>query len=201
MPEDQEKNTEVEDARADDVEFIPDEESALPDLQNKFKKMKDELKRCDTEKKEYLEGWQRAKADYINFRSEEGKRMEDIGRFISAGLVQEMLPVFDSFDLALQIFAPQNLGGQASVQKFPPEIEKGMLLIRSQFADILKKRGLEQIKVEPGEQFNPERHESVGEIESEHQEGTIAEEVQKGYAFRGKVIRPARVRLSRDRVN
>lgn len=188
MTEDQEKNMEGEDARADDVEFVPDEEGNLPDLQKKIKKIKDDLKRCDTEKREYLEGWQRAKAGYINFKNEEGRRMEDIGRFISAGLVQEMLPVLDSFDLAL-------------TQKFPSDVEKGVLLIRSQFADILRKRGLEQIKVEPGEQFNPELHESVGEVESQHQEGTIAEEVQKGYAFRGKVIRPARVKLSKDRVN
>ena len=186
-----------EEKQSDEIELVPDEEGNLPDLQKKVKSVKEDLKRCETEKKEYLEGWQRAKADYINFRNDEGRRMEDMSRFISAELIQEMLPVFDSFDLAFRIFTLQNSGGQAPLHKLPSDVERGVLLIRSQFADILRKRGLEQIKVEPGEQFNPERHESVGEIESEHPEGTVAEEVQKGYLLRGKIIRPTRVRLAK----
>lgn len=169
----------------EDLEVVPDEEGGIsPDAQKKFKQLKENLKRCEIDRKEYLEGWQRAKADYINYKNDEGKRFEDMGRFVTAGFVQEILPVLDSFDLALG-------------HDLPSETEKGILLIRSQFEDVLRKRGLEQIKVEPGEKFNPEKHESVGEVASEFSEGTIAEEVQKGYALRGKVLRPARVRLSK----
>lgn len=172
--------------KKDEVELIPDEEGDFPDLQKKLKKLKEELKKCEAERKEYLEGWQRAKADFINYRHDEGKRFEDMGRFVTAGLVQEVLPVLDSFDLALG-------------HGLPAEIEKGVLLIRSQFEDILKKRGLETIEVKAGEKFNPEKHESIGEVESDLPQGTVAEVVQRGYLFRGRVLRPARVRLSKGR--
>jgi len=147
----------------------------------------DVLAQCEKEKQEYLAGWQRAKADHINYRKDEAKRFEDMARFVTAGLIQDVLPVLDSFDLALS-------HGASS------EIEKGILLIKSQLGDILKKRGLEEIKISPGEQFDPEKHESVGEIESEHPAGTIAEEVQKGYYFQGRVLRPTRVRLVKNKI-
>lgn len=146
---------------------------------------KEELKQCELKCKEYLEGWQRAKADFINYKNDEAKRFEDMGRFVTGGLIQDILPVLDSFDLAFQY-------------KMPPEIERGVLLIRSQFEDVLKKRGFEEIAVAKNEMFNPEKHESIGEMESDAPEGTIAEVVQKGYFLRGRVLRPARVRLSKS---
>jgi len=170
----------------DEMELIPDEEGDLPDIQKKIKKIKEGLKKCETERKEYLEGWQRAKADYINFKNDEGKRMEDMARFITSGLIQEILPVLDSFDLALG-------------HGLPPELEKGVLLIKSQFEDILKKRGLEEIKVTPGEEFNPEKHESIGEMESAVTAGKIAEVVQRGYVFRERILRAAKIRLSGEK--
>ena len=163
----------------------------MDDIKEETKKVPEQneindLEKCEKEKKEYLEGWQRAKADFLNYKKDEGKRLEDIAKFIAAGLIQDILPILDSFDLALG-------------HDLTKESEKGILLIRSQFEDILKRRGLEQIKTEPGEQFNPERHESMGEVKSEHPEGTIAEIVQKGYVFRERVIRPVRVRLAKSK--
>lgn len=183
----------------EEIEFIPDEEVDLPDLRLKIKKSKEKLASCEKERKEYLEGWQRAKADHINYRNDEGKRFEDMARFVTAGLIQEVLPVLDSFDLALLNFAEQNLGGQALGHGIAPDVEKGVLLIRSQFEDILKKRGLEQVSVAVGEEFNPERHESIGEVESDVPPGKVAEVVQRGYIFRERVLRPARVRIARQR--
>lgn len=167
-----------------DLELLPDEEGVAPDLQKKIKKLKEELKKCGDDRKQYLDGWQRAKADYINYKNDEGKRFEDMARFVVSGFIADILPVLDSFDLALS-------------HKIPPEIEKGVLLIRSQFMDILKKRGLEEIEVRAGEAFNPEKHEGIGELGSDYLEGSVAEMVQRGYDFRGKIIRPARVRISK----
>lgn len=149
------------------------------------KSLSDELHRCEEDKKSYLEGWQRSKADYINYKNDEGRRLEDMARFITAGLIQEILPVLDSFDLAVG-------------HGLSPEIEKGILLIKAQFEDILKKRGLATIKIERGEEFNPEKHEGIGEVESSQPPGTITEEIQKGYLFRGKVLRPARVKIAKQ---
>lgn len=182
---------EDENETTEELEFVPDdEEGDTPELQQKIKKLKSNFKKCESERKEYLEGWQRAKADFINYRNDEGKRFEDMGRFVSASLIQEMLTVLDSFDLALRSFQISASGSQSNE-------EHAILLIRAQLLDILRKRGLEEIAIVEGEEFNPEKHESVGEIESKHPAGTVAEVVQKGYMFRGKVLRPARVRLSK----
>ena len=72
-------------------------------------------------------------------------------------------------------------------------------MIKSQLTDILKKRGLEIMSIHPGEKFDPEKHESLGEVESDCDSGTIAEEVQKGYMLREKVLRPVRVRLAKGK--
>lgn len=175
-----------EETKNEEIELVPDEDGLLPDLQKKFQKLKEELNKCEAERKEYLDGWQRAKADYINYRKEEERRFEDMAQFLTAGFMQELLPVLDSFDLALD-------------HKFPKDVEKGVLLIRSQFEDILKKRGLNKIEVKEGDEFSPEKHESLGEIESDVPEGKVAEVAQCGYLFSGKVLRPARVKISKGR--
>lgn len=189
----------------DEIEIVTDEEEeslpALPDLQKKIKKLKDDLKNCEEEKKEYLEGWQRAKADYINYRKDEQKRFVEMMQFATAGLILEVLPVLDSFAALENIFKGELRLSEdergSALKHIPKETEQGILLIRIQLEDILKKQGLEQMKVGVGENFNPELHESIGEIESDMNEGKVAEVVQKGYLFQGKVLRPARVKIAK----
>jgi len=145
--------------------------------------------RCAQERQDYLTGWQRAKADFINYKNDEGRRLEDTARFMTRSLVMDILPVLDSFDLACR----QMEGKQGTEQEV-----QGILLIRSQLLDVLKKRGVEVIPLHAGDQFNPELHEALGEVESDVPEGAVAEEFQKGYMLQGKVIRPARVRLGKS---
>lgn len=154
----------------------------------------EEFEKCATERQEYLEGWQRAKADFLNYKKEEGKRFEDLAQFITTGLIQDLLPALDSFDLALRSFQFSTSGAEQHVA------EQGILLIRSQLTDVLKKRGLEIISTE-GQKFDPNFHEAIAEAESEKEEGTIVEEIQKGYLLRGRVIRPARVRIVKQKAS
>ncbi len=161
-------------------EEINKEESIAPD----------ELAQCNAKAQEYLNGWQRAKADHINYKNDEGRRLEDTARFMTRSLVQDLFPLLDSFDLALKHFGGEKTAGES-------EQEKGILLIRSQLMDILKKRGLEVVTLTIGEPFNPEKHEALGEVESEFPSGSVAEEIQKGYALNGHVLRPARVRIAK----
>ncbi|MFY9461811.1 MAG: nucleotide exchange factor GrpE, partial [Candidatus Sungiibacteriota bacterium] len=186
MNNDNEEKTEIVPDEEFEAADLSDEALAESDASEKVKKLKDELKKCEAEKKEYLDGWQRSKADFINYKKDEGKRFEDMARFVIAGLVDDILPVLDSFDLALS-------------HGLPAETEKGVLLIRSQFEDVLKKRGLLPITVQAGEKFDPQKHESVGEVESEEAAGAVAEVVQKGYVFQGRVLRPARVRIAKEK--
>lgn len=169
----------------EELELVPDEEGGLPDLQAKIKKLKAELVRSEKERKEYLDGWQRAKADLINYKKEEGRRFEELARFAGTSLIEEILPVLDSFDLALAGNSDKGM-------------ERGIMLIRSQLEDVVRKRGIAVIQVQPGDIFNPEKHESIGEVESDKPAGSIAEAVQRGYELSGRVIRPARVRLVKE---
>lgn len=184
-------NDDMLQANEEDTQFVPDDDGALPDPAKKIEKLRDELAYSEKERREYLDGWQRAKADLINYKKDEGKRFEDLMRYASAGFVEDILPVLDGLDMAL---------GSAGTRASAPNTEKldeGVRIIRAQLADILKKRGAEEIAVNIGDAFNPAQHESIGEIESEHPTGSIAEVSQKGYALAGRIIRPARVKLAK----
>lgn len=169
-----------------EVEPIADEGAGVRDPVDKVKKLKSELERTEKERREYLDGWQRAKAEFINYKKDEGKRFEEIGQFIAAGIAAELLQVLDSFNLALV--------------NIPEESGRGIILIQSQLEDILRKHGLEEIAVKSGDEFRPEEQESLGETESEVRAGAVAQVLQKGYKFRGRVLRPARVKLSKGPV-
>jgi molecular chaperone GrpE len=144
----------------------------------------DALMICEKTREEYLSGWQRAKADLINYKNEEGRRLEDIARFVIKSLISDILPVLDSFERAIQLNSPDH--------------NKGVLLIQTQLLDVFKKRGLDIVDAKPGEAFNPQFHESLDEIPSDHPPGSIAAIAQKGYAYKDHIIRPARVRISKN---
>ena len=144
-----------------------------------------ELDRVKKERDEYLNGWKRAKADLINFQKDESKRMEELMRFAGVETIKDLIPVLDSFDLAISALERE---GKA---------EKGFYMIRAQLEDSLRKRGLERIEMGLGGALETSRHEAVGEIESNESPGSIGEVVERGYSFGGKVIRPARVRLAK----
>jgi len=162
-----------------EIEYIKEENEERGDSMKKIKRLKEKLKLCQKEKNEYLEGWQRAKADLINFKKEQERRMADYYKFANENLILEILPVLDSFEEALK-----------------HSKDEGLFQIYNQLKSILKTNGLEEIKA-LGEQFNPEFHEAVGEVKSNKKEGTIIEETQKGYKLHGKVIRPSRVKVAK----
>lgn len=144
----------------------------------------EESEKCKKERDEYLNGWKRAKADLINYQKEESRRFEEMIKYGNEALIKDLVTVIDSFDLGI---AAAEKNGNA---------DKGIYIIRNQLGDILRKYGLEKIKVSTGEVFNPMFHESVGEVESgEFSSGAVAEEIEAGYSLNGKVVRPVRVKL------
>ncbi len=147
----------------------------------------DDLKKCQAQAEEYLSGWKRAKADLINHQKDEAKRFEEVIKFANKDFIKNLIVVLDSFDLALS----------AEAKAKEDATSKGIQIIRSQLADALHKNGLEQIQVKIGDGFDPARHEALMEVESESPPGTIVEEIEKGYALHGTVVRPARVKISK----
>ncbi len=145
----------------------------------------DAVAKCQKERDEYLDGWKRAKADLLNYKKDEAKRFEFMLKFANEGMIRELVLVLDSFDLALNSLEKE---GKA---------EKGMYLIRAQFEDILKQHGLERVIVSVGQQFDPNLQEAIASVKSDKPSGTVIEEVERGYILNGKLIRPARVKVSK----
>lgn len=160
---------------------IQKNESAVED--NTFET---DLDKCKKEREEYLDGWKRAKADLINYKKEETTRLEQFAKYVNEDFISEMITVLDNFDLSL-----------AALEKSGP-VEKGIYMIKNQIFDLLKKRGLEKIEVKIGDKFDPSVAEAVVEIKSsEVKSGAIAEIIETGYKLHNKIIRPARVKVSK----
>src|SRR3990167_6177492 len=99
------------------------------------KDLKDELKQAKKEKEEYLDGWKRAKADLINYKRDELRRLEQVVQFANEEMISDIITVIDSFELAI-----------ASMEKDNPAV-KGTEMIKSKLEDVLKKRGVSRIIV------------------------------------------------------
>ena len=148
--------------------------------------LEEKLAAAEKQRDEYLAGWQRAKADFINYRKEEMKHLEDVAQYGSQDLIRDLIGVLDNFDLGLR-----------SLEKNGP-VEKGVYLIRTQIEDILKRKGLLKIDIKSGDVFDPNVAEALSEIPSDHPPGTIVEVIEPGYRLHEKVLRPARVIVSKE---
>lgn len=151
-------------------------------------KAKEKLKKCQEEKQEYLSGWQREKADFINFKRRQEEQAADWLKIAQAGLIKELLPVLDTLDAGIRNY-DLGLENEENIKVKP---------IRDQLFDILKKHGVEEISTK-GQKFNPELHEAIEIVESENdEEGIIGEEMQKGYLLNGKVLRTSKVKVTKN---
>ena len=104
------------------------------------------------------------------------------------------------WEMFLDSLAPlkRSRGGEPRPDRLGRDLA-GLLMIRSQLEDALKRRGLERITVIAGQAFDPSLQEAIGEAESDKPVGTVAEEIERGYLLSGRVIRPARVKLSKGK--
>lgn len=142
--------------------------------------LKKQIKELKKKTDEYLAGWKRAKADYLNREREIVKKKDNWVKFANLELILKLLPILDSFDHSLN-HIPKDLKDN--------QWAKGMEQIRQQLRAFLKAEGVEKIKT-LGEKFNPERHEVV---EKKGEGGKIIEETQAGYLINDKVVRIAKV--------
>jgi molecular chaperone GrpE len=179
------KDEEIRDE--EEAEIVIDETDE-ENYTDKIKKLQQKLKACSEEKQEYLEGWQRAKADYVNFKRETEDQRKEIIKYAQHDLLFDLIQVVDSFDLA---FAHKD-----TWQSLPENWRQGVEYIHSQLLSVFKNYGLEEDNP-LGQKFNPEKHESVGVIDTKkkEEENIILEVVKKGYILNGKAIRPAGVKV------
>ncbi|MDP2704502.1 MAG: nucleotide exchange factor GrpE [bacterium] len=144
----------------------------------------EEIEELEKERDEYLEGWKRAKADFINYKREETERVESRVARAEETVMKDMLQTLASLKL-----------GIASLKENTPE-RNGMELVRRELENALEKYGVEKIQVDIGGEFNPETEECVEAVEREDKpKGTVIEEVETGYKRGIKVIQPAKVKV------
>ncbi|MGH7175293.1 MAG: nucleotide exchange factor GrpE [Minisyncoccia bacterium] len=156
------------------------EQSEGHDAVHKINKLKDELEKIKKEKQEYLDGWQRSKADYVNLlkRSEADAKAGKMHGVAKA--VETLLPAFDALERA----------------KEHGELPKGFEAIAKQLESAFASLGLEAVG-EVGEKFDPALHEALGQdkVESMAEDDTVTAVLEKGYKLGERIIRPAKVRV------
>lgn len=173
----------------EEINFEPEEE--LGDVgaaQAKLKKLKDELAEVKAQRQEYLDGWQRCKADSVNARKETLATAERLGEKAKEGLIEDIIPALDGFDMAASSPAWQTIdaGWRSGIEH-----------IRNQLLDVLSRHGVERFGA-VGEPIDHMMHEAIEEREDiAGDSGTVAKILRYGYKIGGKIVRPAQVIVKR----
>ena len=143
------------------------------------------LKQALTEEREKsaanLAGWQRTQADLMNYKRRAEQEKEEIGRFGNTAMMLSLLPIMDDLERAL-ISIPDDLAKHSWVD--------GIRLIERKLQANLEVQGLSQVKA-LGEPFDPNFHEAM--MQGKGKEGTVVEEIEKGYKLNNRLIRPSKV--------
>ena len=172
----------------DEIIFDEDVKNSDIGASGQMKKLREKLKKCIEDKQEYLDGWQRSKADFVNLKKEHSQQMERLKKFAVEDMVHDLLPVIESFDMAF--------ANKEAWEAVDENWRNGIEHIHTQLMNVLEARGLKELGV-VGEKFDHNIHDSVGMVENDDKKksDTLAEVVQKGYELSGKVLRPAKVRV------
>lgn len=144
------------------------------------------LEECEKLRDEYLAGWQRCKADFLNYKKDEVERAQSNRWACQRNWLLRILELYDDLERA-EKHLPNDLQENEWV--------KAVLQIQRQFLQSIE--GLEEIKAE-GEKFDPNFHEALEQVEDRDKEpGIIIEVLQKGYLSNGDVLRPAKVKVTK----
>lgn len=173
------------DPDAEDIDFEPEEElGSIGAVKVKMEKLRDELERVKSERQEYLDGWQRCKADGVNLRKETLANAQRLGERAKEELIADIIPALDGFDMAAgtPLWESMDAGWRSGIEQ-----------IRNQLLDVLSRHGVERFgKI--GEPVDHAAHETVEESdELPGESGTIAKILRYGYKMNGKVLRAAQV--------
>ena len=166
-----------EEARLSDDKAVEVEVEQVEDIET--------LKRTLAEQKEKAErclaNWQRTQADFDNYKKRAGQESKDMIKFANSTLILNLLPIMDDLERAFSSL-PSQLVESSWIE--------GIKLIYNKLKATLEAQGLAEIKAK-GELFDPHLHEAV--MHREGEEGVVIEEIQKGYKFKDRILRPSMV--------
>ncbi|WP_040948348.1 nucleotide exchange factor GrpE [Gorillibacterium massiliense] len=176
-------NSAVDESSREQAEDTPNNESAKETAGSEAAQIASLLSQLAESQDRFARG----QADFDNFRRRTRQEKEEFAKYASAKLIEQLLPVMDNFERAVSA---------SQETKDFDSFFKGVDMIARQLTQVLEQEGL--IKMETvGQPFNPEYHQALMQVESEeYEEGTIVEELVKGYMLKDKVLRPAMVKVS-----
>jgi molecular chaperone GrpE len=128
----------------------------------------------------------RSQADFENYKKRAAREKEDAVKYANSSLLQRLVSILDNFELGLA--AAKTEGKQSPIYS-------GMVLVQKQLNDLLEENGLQAIEAE-GKKFDPNLHEAIAHEPSESAEGTAIRQARRGYRFKDRLLRPARVVVS-----
>ena len=140
--------------------------------------------------KEQIDQLLRLKADFENTRKRLERDKQDAIRYANERLLAEVLPTMDDLDRAMASFSEGH---------DPQMIAKGLKMAQEKLHQVLEQHGVQPVKA-VGEPFDPQLHEAVGAVEApEAKEGSVVNEVQRGYLLNGRLIRPSKVMIAQNK--
>lgn len=155
-------------------------------LLEKARQLEDVRKELEELRDKYL----RAAADFENAKKRLAREKEEHNRFAKERFVRSLLPILDNFERALPHIDPSQQGGA------PGTLKDGIVLIQKQLADFLKACGVARLEA-VGKPFDPHFHEAIAHAEAGgYPDQTVVEELEAGYLLDGRLLRPAKVRVS-----
>jgi molecular chaperone GrpE len=167
---------------------IEEETPAVAEEADELVRLQEELEEVQAQAAEYLDGWQRAQAEFANYKKRQESERGQMMTLANASLLRKLLPIVDDFERAAATL-PANLSQMTWCE--------GLFLIKHKLGAILESEGVKPIETE-GQTFDPRYHEAVTYEEiAGYEEGQIIGEAQKGYTLGERVLRPALVRVAR----
>ena len=165
-------------------EVLPEDGPFDSILEGQLAALAAEREQFATEKAELQERLLRARAEFENARRRSERDRQDYLQFAAMELVRDILPILDDFERALKVDTADR------------DYAKGVELIYQRMVDTLKKLGLEPIET-TGKQFDPNLHQAVERVQTDEvDDQIILAEYQRGYNFKGKLLRPAMVKVA-----
>jgi len=128
----------------------------------------------------------RSQADFENFRKRAAREKADAVKYANSSLLQRLVSILDNFELGL---------AAAKTESEQSPIYSGMVLVQKQLNDLLEENGLQAIEAE-GKKFDPNLHEAIAHEPNQSPEGTVIRQARRGYRFKDRLLRPARVVVS-----
>jgi molecular chaperone GrpE len=181
----------IEPVEAEIVDLEPEAEAESyegEESQDEIETLLQDLAQARAEANEYLDGWQRARAEFANYKKRVDRELAQANMTATGNVIKRYLSILDDLERALKN-RPQNSEGAAWAN--------GIELIYRKFLSILENEGVKAMDAE-GQVFDPNLHEALSSEENdEHDSGEIIEVVQQGYMLDDRVLRPALVRVAR----